>query len=218
MNGSTNPVGTTRRAPGWIIAMAIALAAMAAGGCARPASSGSKVSTTPVATTERTASPSDATEPKKEPKKEKDANGTASPTPSASATDPYALADGVYPAFIRDVDVSGRTITVDVVQTFEGWQAKQAALEDGLAPWKAEQYKYAPVYIRNENPLLRTLSVSPTVTVEFWGACEDVEHGPEGLRELAERALPFSTDWYYSLTMRDDVVQRVVQKIAIPAC
>jgi hypothetical protein len=129
------------------------------------------------------------------------------------------LADGAYPAFIRDVDVDGRTVTVDVVQTFEGGKtAEQAALEDGLAPWKARRYEYYPVYIRNENPLLRTLSVRRRVTIEFMGECEETAYGTSALRELADRAMPPSTDWYYTLTMRGDVVQRIDQHIAIPAC
>jgi hypothetical protein len=142
-----------------------------------------------------------------------------SPEPSETpAPDPYALADGVYPAFIRGVDVDAGTVNVDVVQTFEGWKAKAAALEDGLAPWRARNYKYAPVYIRNENPLLRTLDASRAIGIKLYGECEATVHGMSGLAELADRALPYSTDWYYSLAMRDNVIVHIVQHIAISAC
>jgi hypothetical protein len=143
---------------------------------------------------------------------------TPSPTPSPTPVDPYALADGVYPAYVRAVDVAAGTVTVDVVQTFEGHAAVRAALEDGRAPWKARRYRYYPVYIRNENPLLRTLDVRSDAVIVFTGECETTTYGRPGLRELAHRALPFTTDWYYSLTMNDDAVARIVQHIAIPAC
>ena len=76
-------------------------------------------------------------------------------------TDPTALADGVYPTFVRAVDVPGATITVDVLQTFVGSDAHQAAIQDGVS-WN--DVRYDPVYIRNENPLLRTLPVALTST------------------------------------------------------
>jgi hypothetical protein len=182
---------------------------LTAAGCAdRQAPAAGGVPTSPVAT--GTPAPSASAE-------SPEPTQTSSPTPSPSV-DPYALADGAYPAYIRDVSVAERTVTVDVVQTFEGKDAEQAALEDGLAPWKARRYEYYPVYIRNENPLLRTLTVSRHVTIKFMGECEETAHGTSALRELADRALPYSTDWYYTLTMRDDVIERIDQHIAIPAC
>jgi len=205
------PLGRARFA---LVALGISLAVVTAACAERPSETAS-APTTPVATTIPTESASSETPSPREQK----ADRTQPPSPSESATvDPYALADGVYPAYVRDVDVAGRTVTVDVVQTFEGWRAKQAALEDGLAPWKARQYKYYPVYIRDENPLLRTLPVSEDATIVFMGECEETTHGVAGLRELADRSLPYSTDWYYTLTVRDEVVQRIEQHIAISAC
>ncbi len=216
MNGrrgkGTGGPAAARRIRLALVASAIALAVLTAACAERGSGTSSAPSTTPVATTTPTATPSETPSPHERRKGE-------SPSPSASPTvDPYALADGVYPAYMRGVDVRGRTVTVDVVQTFEGWRAKQAALEDGVAPWKARRYKYYPVYIRNENPLLRTLPVVPNATIVFVGECEETTHGAAGLRELADRALPYSTDWYYTITMRGDVVQRIEQHIAIPAC
>ena len=55
------------------------------------------------------------------------------PSPSVEpAPDPNALADGVYPTFVRAVDVQGGTVTVDVLQVFVGAEQRQAAIEDGV--------------------------------------------------------------------------------------
>jgi hypothetical protein len=209
-----NGPGSKQRGSRTLLAAVLSVAVLTLAGCARtPAPRGAGASVSPVATSPvATTRPTDASNASSSP------DGRPTRTSSPTAADPYALADGVYPALLKDVDVGRGTVKVDVVQTFSGWRAKQAALDDGVAPWKARQYKYYPVYIRNENPLLRTLSVSPNVTIVFMGECEETTHGMAGLRQLAERALPFSADWYYSFTIKDDVVQRVVQHIAIPAC
>ena len=92
------------------------------------------------------------------------------PSPAAEPTvDPNALADGVYPTYVRAVDVEGATVTVDVLQTFFGEAAHQAAIEDGVH-WR--DVRYDPVYIRNENPLLRTLPVAPDAHIKLIGVCE----------------------------------------------
>ena len=83
--------------------------------------------------------------------------------------DPNALADGVYPTYVRAVDIEGATVTVDVLQTFFGEDAHQAAVEDGK-DWR--DVRYDPVYIRNENPLLRTLPVAPDAHIKLIGLCE----------------------------------------------
>jgi hypothetical protein len=59
------------------------------------------------------------------------------------------------------VDPAGRTVRIDVVQFFTGAAAAQAAREDGAA----EVPPPNDVWIRNENPLLRTLPVLPRAPV-----------------------------------------------------
>src|SRR5438093_6168094 len=65
-------------------------------------------------------------------------SGSASPAPSRPSPsvkpspDPTRLADGVYPTYVRGVEVQGSTITVDVLQTFFGADAHRAATEDGV--------------------------------------------------------------------------------------
>jgi hypothetical protein len=137
------------------------------------------------------------------------------PSPSADpAPDPNALADGVYPTYVMDVDVRGVTVTVDVIQTFVGRAAYNAANEDGVR-W--EDVQYNPVYIRNRNPLLRTLPVDPDAYIQLIGVCMD----PDllvNLRLLRDAATPFTDLYYYELTVYDGKVVRIDQKVALAGC
>jgi hypothetical protein len=139
---------------------------------------------------------------------------TPAPSPTSAPTDPLALADGTYPVFVRGVDVRAATVTADVLQTFFGADARRAAAEDGV-PWG--QVKYDPVYIRNENPRLRTLPVAPAVRIELIGACEEPDR-TAGLRQLRTAARPFEETFYYDVSVIGGVIEEIVQRIAIPAC
>ncbi len=135
-------------------------------------------------------------------------------TPAELPPDPNALADGVYPTYVRAVDVKGATVTVDVVQTFFGDDAHRAAIEDGVA-WK--DVRYDPVYIRNVNPLLRTLPVARDVHIKLIGMCEAPSRWI-GLTELREATTPFTHLFYYEVTMVDGRVAGILQKVAVAAC
>jgi hypothetical protein len=137
------------------------------------------------------------------------------PTPSAEpAPDPTALADGVYPTFVRAVDVQGATVTVDVLQVFVGAEQHQAAIEDGV-PWA--DVRYDPVYIRNENPLLRTLPVTRDAQIRFMGTCEAPSR-QVGLTQLRTETTPFHATFYYEMSVVDGSVVAIEQKIAVSAC
>jgi hypothetical protein len=139
----------------------------------------------------------------------------ARPTPTAEPTsDPTALADGVYPAYVRSVDVRGATVTVDVLQVFVGSEAHQAAVEDGV-PWR--DVRYAPVYIRNENPLLRTLPVARDARIKFMGECVAPSR-LVGLTDLREAITPFTETFYYEVSVVGGSVEGIRQLIAISAC
>jgi hypothetical protein len=136
------------------------------------------------------------------------------PSPSVEpATDPTALADGVYPTFVRAVDVRGGTVTVDVLQVFAGTAAHQAAIEDGVA-WADVQYN--PVYIRNENSLLRTLPVSVDARIAFLGGCESPSR-QAGLNQLRREGVGSET-YYFEMSVIDGSVVAIDQRIAISAC
>jgi hypothetical protein len=137
------------------------------------------------------------------------------PTTSAQPTpDPTALADGTYPAYVRAVDVQRATITVDVVQVFVGAAAHQAAIEDGV-PWN--DVRFDPVYIRNENPLLRTLPVAREVNIKFIGVCMEPNRRV-GLTELRKETTPFTTVFYYEVSVVGGSIQSIQQLIAVAAC
>lgn len=143
------------------------------------------------------------------------------PSPEVSslpASDPTALGDGSYPAYVRTVDIAGATVTVDVIQTFEGPAAVRAALTDGLSRHDARAYRYMPVYIRNDNPLLRTLPVAEDVEIRFVGGCEAADSATAALREL-RRAVRSSDDtFYYVVALSEGSIARIDQRVAVPAC
>lgn len=141
---------------------------------------------------------------------------TVEPTPTVAPTptDPSALADGVYPTFVRGVEVQGGTVTVDVLQTFFGPDALHAAVEDGLA-WK--DVRYAPVYIRNENDFLRTLPVALDARIKLIGTCEAPSRAV-GLTDLREETTPFNEYYYYEITVMSGTVVDITQRVAIAGC
>jgi hypothetical protein len=136
------------------------------------------------------------------------------PSPSVErAPDPNALADGVYPTFVRAVDVQGATVTVDVLQVFVGPEQHQAAIEDGV-DWR--DVMYDPVYIRNENPLLRTLPVAGDARITFLGGCESPSR-QAGLNQLRREGAGSET-YYFDVSVMDGSVVAIDQKIAVSAC
>ena len=137
------------------------------------------------------------------------------PSPSTEPEpDPNALADGVYPTYVRAVDVQGATVTVDVLQLFTGTAAHQAAIDDGV-PWA--DVRYDPVYIRNENPLLRTLPVDRRVKIKFIAMCMSPSRWV-GLTELRKQTKNFDETYYYEMSVIDGSVVAIDQRIAISAC
>jgi hypothetical protein len=146
---------------------------------------------------------------------------SADPTPKPSprqnpspSVDPNALANGIYPTYVRTVDVAGAMITVDVLQVFTGSDAHRAAIEDGMS-W--EEIRYNPAYIRNENPLLRTLPVARDAHIRFLGTC-DAPSRYVGLVQLRKETRWASEGIYYDVTMLDGRVVGIEQKIAISGC
>lgn len=123
------------------------------------------------------------------------------------------LADGTYPAFIREIDVNRRTMVIDVVQVFEGEAAVKAAITDGRSPTDA-QYLY--IYIRNQSSRLRTLPVASDATIKFLGTCEGPANTRAVLSELSKRAATRPS--YYALTVGNGSVRRIVEHQSQPAC
>jgi len=76
--------------------------------------------------------------------------------PGGQAAEPTDMANGRHPVILKQVSVSGRTATFDLIQWFSGDAATKAAAEDGEESPPPNDY-----YIRNVNPRLRTLPVTP---------------------------------------------------------
>lgn len=86
---------------------------------------------------------------------------TEAPSASAPATADGTLTNGKHPGYLTTVDATNRTLTVDVVQFFTGDAATNAAREDGAA----EVPPPNDYWIRNANPLLRTLPVAADAAI-----------------------------------------------------
>jgi uncharacterized protein with FMN-binding domain len=133
-------------------------------------------------------------------------------TPAAEGT--WAvLADGVHHALIRKVDVAGGRVTVDVVQRFVDDAAAKAAVEDGTSPQEAE---LTMVWLRNQNPRLRTLPLAAGLRVDFFETCDEEPDRRALLRRLAANAR--LGQYFYSLTVRDGSVHALVERQITPAC
>jgi hypothetical protein len=76
--------------------------------------------------------------------------------PAGQPAEPTDMANGRHPVVVRHVNVDGREITFDLVQYFTGDAATKAAAEDGEESPPPNDY-----YVRNVNPRLRTLAVTP---------------------------------------------------------
>jgi hypothetical protein len=131
------------------------------------------------------------------------------------------LADGRYNSYIRQVQTpyEGGTsrLVVDLVQVFDGQAARDAAIADGMARDKAQ---YLGVYVRNQNPRLRTLPLADDLRLDLRGGdCEaPLNHQ---LAKLATDARAMSGPlhtYYFTLTVRGGAVHQVQEFLAINAC
>lgn len=138
----------------------------------------------------------------------------ASPTPSPARTTAASsgdLTDGRHPARITHVDPSHGRITVDVVQLFIGAAAAQAARQDGSTDIPPPN----DVWIRNTNPTLRTLPVTPAapITVNVHGTAESGSSTTNIAKTLAQLADIGDLDsGIFWLTITDGQVIRIAEQ------
>ena len=127
------------------------------------------------------------------------------------------LADGRYDSYIRTVDSGRGRLVVDLVQVFQGQAAVDAAITDGMARDKAQ---YLGVWVRNQNPRLRTLPLARDLRLDLRGGdCEAPRN--HQLAKLASdaRLMSGSTHTYYfTLTVDGGAVHQVQETLAINAC
>jgi hypothetical protein len=128
---------------------------------------------------------------------------------------PPVLADGKHDAFIRKLDTRGGSVVVDVVQVFKDKAAVDAAVQDGRSRDAAQ---YLSVYVRNENPRLRTLPLASGFQVDLHGACEESSLSRQQLLDTLAGNAKLDGTYYYTLTVKDGTVQRIDERLAISAC
>jgi hypothetical protein len=136
----------------------------------------------------------------------------STPTPPASAAAESDLEDGRHAAYLTEVDAESRSVVADVVQWLTGDQARLAYQADNPDDPDGPPNDY---YIRNEDPLLRTLEVAPDAEVGLVFLTEDGDPDvdPATFEDLAGyvardegRAAVF---W---LTLRDGVVTAIEEQ------
>jgi hypothetical protein len=155
---------------------------------------------------------------RQQPAQDQPAQDQQAPGPAAAGTSsgqPPALTDGKHDAFIRKLDTRGGTVVVDVVQVFKDKAAVDAAIQDGK-PRDAAQY--LPVYVRNQNPRLRTLPLASGFRVDLLGGCEDSTLSRQALLDKLAGNAKIAGVYYYTLTVKDGAVQRIDEHLAINAC
>ena len=152
------------------------------------------------------------------PVRQQPSQGKQTPAPAAgggTTSRPPVLTDGRHDAYIRKLDSRGRTVVVDVVQVFTDKDAVEAAVQDGRS---REDAQYLSVWVRNQNPRLRTLPLASGFKVDLIGGCEDSTLSQEALlKKLAENAR-IAGVYYYTLTVEDGAVQRIDEHLAVNAC
>jgi hypothetical protein len=144
--------------------------------------------------------------------------GTQTPGPAAgggTTSGSAALTDGKHDAFIRKLDTRGRTVVVDVVQVFKDKDAVKAAIEDGKS---RDEAQYLSVWVRNQNPRLRTLPLASGFEVGPINGCEGSTLGREALLKKLAANARMDGVYYYTLTVKDGAVQRIDEHLAINAC
>ena len=127
------------------------------------------------------------------------------------------LANGRYDAYIRTADLSRNRLVVDLVQVFDGQAAVDAAIADGMA---GDQAQVLGVYVRNQNPRLRTLPLAGDLRLDLRGGdCEAPRNHQLAKLATDARAMSGSVHTYYfTLTVRGGSVHQVQEFLAINAC
>jgi hypothetical protein len=139
----------------------------------------------------------------------------AAPAAPAAAGQPVVLEDGRHDAFVRKVDSGRGTIVLDVVQVFNDEAAVEAAIEDGKPRADAQ---YLSIYVRNQNPRLRTLPLSSAVRVNLQGGCEEPKVDQQALLAKLASNARLGDIYYYTVTVKGGAVRQLDEHLAVNAC
>jgi hypothetical protein len=144
--------------------------------------------------------------------------GPTSPGPIDRVPAPRpVLADGRYDSYIRTVDTGRNRLVVDLVQVFQNKAAVDAAITDGMARDPAQ---YLSVYVRNQNPRLRTLPLARDLRLDLRGGdCEaPLNHQLAKLASDAHLMSGSTHTYYFTLTVTGGAVHQIQETLAINAC
>ena len=98
----------------------------------------------------------------------------------------------------------------------DGQAATDAAIADGVTGDKAQ---YLGVYVRNQNPRLRTLPLAGDARLDLRGGCAaPVSQQLAALAADARARSGADHTYYFTLTVAGGAVHRVQEFVAINAC
>jgi hypothetical protein len=143
-----------------------------------------------------------------------------SPSPVPSPSGSPALAEGRSFGYIKSVDATASppTMVFDLAQFFSGADADKAAQEDGvIGPGEHVDNDF---YIRNVNPLLRTVPISATVQISLikWTNCCETKLSPDLATFASAFPGPGPTDDFhgpmspYWLTVKNGVIVKIEEQ------
>src|SRR6266542_3795657 len=116
------------------------------------------------------------------------------------------------PAVVASPAATPTTVGPVVLTPAPGKPVANTPRQDGLSPADPE---WMFLYIRNQNPRLRTLPIARDASIKLLGTCE----GPAPRAMLNVLARNAATNGYYSsLTITDGSVRRIVEHQRQPAC
>jgi hypothetical protein len=142
------------------------------------------------------------------------------PSPVAKQPAPVrkpVLADGSYESYIRTVDTRNQRLVVDLVQVFEGHAAIDAAIADGMS---RDQAQVLYVWVRNQNPRLRTLPLAGDLRVDLLpGDCiESLNHQLAKLIKDARVMNGSRPAYYFTVTVAGGAVHHIQEHMTGNAC
>lgn len=139
------------------------------------------------------------------------------PTPRAPRDPVPVLADGHYDSYIRTVDTNRQRLVVDLVQVFKYPASVEEAIADGLP---RDQAQVLDVWVRNQNPRLRTLAMASDLQIDLLpGDC--IESRNHQLAKLVKDSRATSNSrpaYYFTLTVAGGAVHHIQEDKTFSAC
>lgn len=140
-------------------------------------------------------------------------NDTTAPTSTAATSTSTAtstssadsLPEGRSYVLVTAVDLSARTLTVDLAEYYTGDEAIAEATKDGTLD---ESCECVPndVYTRNNNPKLRTVSVDPSASITVLASLNATDQVPGDLNDLANAVSTYSGPTPFFIDVKNGIV------------